>query len=441
MIELLFVLLLFNFIYAIKSSYAFINPATSFIIGLMCAVLISIVYKEEWGMDRFHWNTFGVIAIGVFVFNIVCTCTQSKYKIHKLTIIDWQKSHVLGDKTLFAFVIVVALTTVWEYQTKLNLTGTANIGEAMFEMDQEYKYGDSKLYQIPIVLRNLILLRTAISIYFLYFFAKMLALKIYEKRNFIFIIIICLIGVFGSFLSGSRGNVVTLLLYTFFVWTIFKTRCSKTFRLLNIKKTIYISLALLLGGTMFVKSTEWVGREFGEDPSYYFAVYCGAEIKNLDIFMNEKIEKNRYFGEATFRNLMPKEKDFEDRARDFIQFRYHNGYFLGNVYTIFQSLYNDFGYTGVVILIGFMAFIMQYLFIKALNRLHKKPFDMWVCLYAYLSPAVVNSFFGNSFYNLLSSWMFIKLFIEVQIIAYIIERMFLRKNRSFSITNTKTDAL
>lgn len=425
MIELLFILLFISFIYAVKFYYVFINPATSFITGLMCAVFTSVVYKEEWGMDRFHWNTFVVIATGVLVFNIVCTYTQSKYKIHKFTINDKQIGLTLGNKTLLLWIIVMALTTVWEYQVKLKMVGTSSIGEAMYEMDQEYKFGDNELYRLPIILRNLILFRTAISIYFLYFFARMLALKIYEKRNYI--ITICVIGLFGEFLSGSRGNVLTLLIYTFFVWTIFKTRCSHTFRKLNIKRFLYFSSILILVGIVFVKSTEWIGRSFGNDPSYYFAVYCGAEIKNLDMFMNERTVKNRYFGETTFRNLMPKEKDSRDRALDFLQFRDYNGYFLGNVYTIFQPLYNDFGYIGVIFFIGLMAFIMQFLFIKALNGLHGKPFNIWVCLYAYLSVTVIYSFFGNKFYDLLSSWTFLKLFIELQILVYIIEQMSLNE--------------
>lgn len=427
MIEILFIIILLCFIFALRHFYTFINPSTTFLFGFLGAVIVALLYKEEWDMDKFHMNTFTVISIGVLSYIIVCILVQRKFKIKEETkqpICNYK----IGKVVLFILMFMLIVITYWEYRTKMSIAHTTDIADALYTMDQEYKRGDQSTYELPVVLRNLIFLRDIICLYFFYILAKCIAIKRFNSE-FIYYVVICTIGLIGAIFTGSRGNAVTLILLFFFVWSIYKTRMSKGLRKIGLKRIIYFCVALFAVITTFIKSTEWVGRSTGDlDAGYYFAIYCGAEIKNLDIFINESQPKNKQVGQHTFSGIIPKSKENRQEALSYNQFQTINGYMLGNVYTIFQDLYNDFGYIGVVILIGLMAFIMQYLFAKSLNShgLYKRPFDLYVFLYSYLSTTVAYSFFSDRFYGKWN-WPFLKLLIELIIFAYIMEKISTRE--------------
>lgn len=431
MIEALFILILLCFIYSLKHYYSFINPTSIFIVGLLGAVGVSILYADEWDMEHFHLNTFTIIILGVLSFTVVSTLVQRKYRI-KEGLRQPISSFKFGKLLLLTLLILLTLITYWEYRAKINIAHSSDIADALYTMDQEYKRGDQSMYELPVLLRNLIFLRDIICLYFFYIIAKSIALKKYNSE-FIYYVIICAIGFLGAIFTGSRGNATTLVLFLLFVWSIYKAKYSNILRHLSIKRILYFCFGLFTAITVFVKSTEWVGRSIGElDAGYYFAIYCGAEIKNLDLYINGNQPANKSFGEHTFSGLLPKSRQSRQEGLDYGQFQTVNGYPLGNVYTIFQDLYKDFGYIGVVVLIGLMAFIMQFLFAKALNSpgLYNKPFDFYIFLYSYLSTTVIYSFFSDRFYGKWN-WAFLKLLIELIIFAYVMRRLSKKERVSF----------
>ena len=91
---------------------------------------------------------------------------------------------------------------------------------------------------------------------------------------------------------------------------------------------------------------------------YYLAFYCGAEIKNLDIFLNSTKTKPAIWGEQTFVNLVKAIGRFFISGFDqyylINPYQSVNGYYLGNVYTTFKAYIHDFGYIGMIILIIIM---------------------------------------------------------------------------------------
>lgn len=432
MIEILFFIICLNFVYALWHYYSYINPATTFIFGFLGAVCVSIFYKDEWGMDKFHFNTFLVLSIGITVFNIVCTIVQATHKRKKSLLVKKSSFNSINRTTLFLIMIISLSITIWEYYAKMGITRASSIGDALFIMDYEFKGGDQDLYQLPVLLRNLIFFRDAINYYFFYLLAKMLAFKHYTGIRDV--IIICAIGLFGAFLTGSRGNYVTLLLYSFFIISLLRAIISPKTRKITIKRIILLSIIASLLGYTFVKSTEWVGRDLsGVKLTDYFAIYLGAEIKNLDTYMNEKHFKNKEIGEFTFNGISAKNSN--DRIRQLHQFRDYNGYPLGNVYTIFQDFYQDFGWLGIIVLTAIMALIMQLLYIKSFHTFHiyDKPFDVYIFLYAYFSTTVAYAFFSDRFYNKLS-WSFIKLFMELLLLSYIINKY---SSKKVNVKSTK----
>lgn len=377
-------------------------------------------------MDRFHFNTFLVVSLGVTLFNIISTLCFNYKNVSKIIPCE-NHLHLKSVKTEIVYIIAffLFLVCIWEYRQKIEITNASSISNALYELDFDYKFGNRSSAQLPILLRNLILIRTVVCLYFSYLLAKMFALKKFCS-NFYAVLIVWCIGIIGAFLSGSRGNAVTILLFSIFVWSVIKTLSSPAFRVMNMKKAITFCLISVMSLSLFVKSTEWVGRSlYSWSSEYYLAIYCGAEIKNLDIYINEKQSERDYFGQYTlgkFYAEIIKSKMNRDESLDHVQFREVKGHLLGNVYTAFQNYYADLGYWGVFLFVGIMAVITNYLFINSLNKkvLYKR-FDFVLFMYAYLSTTVAYSFFHERFYNTIS-WYTVKMLIELYIINTILKR-------------------
>lgn len=437
MLELLFIVILLNFIYAARNYYMFINPASSFTFGLLCAVLVSIIYKQDWYLNNFLPSTFVIVSLGVTTFNIVSSlvwrnkfCCQNNLKN---VAANFRANHFsINNHVTFSILVFLIVVCYWEYKYKLQAVGTSSIFTAMSEFDQEYKYGDK--IEVPILLRNLILLRTCICYYFFYMLSKIIAMKD-SCGNRLNIILICVVGLIGGFLSGSRGNVINYFLFSLYVWSIFKTLSNPKFRFFSLKKTLTVTAGIFISVALFLKSTEWVGRDLeGWKLSDYFAIYCGGEIKNLDTFVKEENKRNSKVELFTLHNILGgvSENQTSD-ARERVQFREVKGHNLGNVYTAFQNYYSDIGYLGVVFYVGLMAFIVLLLYIRSLDkRVIKKRFDFILFLYAYFSTTVAYSFFHERFYAAMS-WYTVKLIIELYLFNLLMNRFEKNKSRQLCL--------
>ena len=154
------------------------------------------------------------------------------------------------------------------------------------------------------------------------------------------------------------------------------------------------------------------------DPIYGFAVYCGAEIKNLDYFVCETYDISPIFAKYTLgRNL-----SYQDDI-NFYKFRWVNSYNLGNVYTCFQNYYKDFGLFGTFIVIILIAFITQKLYLHALRsrNVYKKIFDWRIFIFVFVIQRLAFSFFSEKFF-LLIQWNYLKIILFVYFVNWYVKR-------------------
>ncbi|KLD60505.1 hypothetical protein WP50_09840 [Lactiplantibacillus plantarum] len=101
-----------------------------------------------------------------------------------------------------------------------------------------------------------------------------------------------------------------------------------------------------------------LGREVGSfSKANYLAIYFGAEIKNLDTFIQAgqfPIRPHGTFGAQTFLEFNRTfGKFFGSNATVILDlpFQNINGLSLGNVYTTFYAFLYDFGYRGVLLIL------------------------------------------------------------------------------------------
>lgn len=147
-----------------------------------------------------------------------------------------------------------------------------------------------------------------------------------------------------------------------------------------------------------------IGREVsGYSALDYLAEYLGAQISNLNVFMDSTTfpVQHELFGYMTF-------------ARDYsylggklsidawiytldLPFVTMNGYDLGNVYTTFYAFLYDFGYFGVIVFTGIMAVISQLIYEQAMRN--NWAGTIWCVIYDVVGASLLLSFFSNKFYE------------------------------------------
>ena len=189
---------------------------------------------------------------------------------------------------------------------------------------------------------------------------------------------------------------------------------------LKIRKLINYGLLGVILLYSFVMSITFLGNKDSDniDPVYGFAVYCGAEIKNLDYFVSETYDFSPIFAKYTLgRNI-----NYQDDI-NFYKFRWVNSYNLGNVYTCFQNYYKDFGFLGTFIVIMFIAYITQKLYSQALlsRKVYRNLFDWKIFIFVFVIQRLAFSFFSEKFF-LLIQWNYLKIILFVYFVNWCVMR-------------------
>lgn len=424
MIELLFIIILINFCFGLRYSTIKANPITIYSAGFLIASIICLIYKKEWQMDTFHIDTFILIGGGISVFSLFSYITyqhlKSKLRNKKLNLIRLQ----LPSKYIILLIIINIITHYLIYKQIISYSFTDDLGDAIASIDRDFKRGDSE-FELPLLLRNLRFLLEC----FCYFFMMVLArhLTVYKIDRFSLLLsLYILISFFGGFLSGSRGGSMTMILYFGICYYCIKSRIKssrKTEKINYFKLISVIAICLVV----FVLSTQLVGRstdEFGN--FYYLAFYLGAEIKNLDIFVqNLSFTHSDLWGEYTFSNIYQIFSQNIGSGKNIHYFNWLGNYMLGNVYTCFQNYYIDFGVGGTMIIVAISAIIIQYLYARSNNSviLNSSFFDFRLFLYAFITRKLALSFFSEQFYSLIDIG-FLKFCIEIYLISYLSNKYF-----------------
>lgn len=391
-IAILCVILIFNLLYSRISMPSPINPSSMYGFGFMVGAIMCYVLKWEWEMYDWSIRTFQLMVIGVLSFTFTNTILLKispikSLKKNYLYIQNYQIKNGIVRLILFYEIIYFILY----FNLVLGGVSFSKISDALLTIRE----GDEAL---PPLIQRMDLFSNVFTYYMEFLLAKNIALKVknsYSKLVY-FVSFVCIIG---SFLSGTKGLAVYQLLYIAFVWAIIKYKANpvKT-RALNIKKIVKYSLAVFFIIWAFGAIADLQGRGSELGPLYYFGIYSGGGIKNLDLFVHSSSRSSAFWGEYSLHLFDTKE----------IQFHQHQvigGYPTGNLATAFQYYYQDFGLIGTGLFVAFIALIMYYLYKKAIctKEFDNKIFSIWVFLFAYLGRGLALSFFSETFFLLFFS--------------------------------------
>lgn len=388
------------------NEYDIIAPSVLFTTSITLGVIFAALYANKWELELGN-NTFFVVFGGTLIFIIVSLAIKvlflkkigfpedNESTLNNFTVSKWK---------LYLFIIFEIFVICYTlYSVVVAVDGDFNsITESIVKYRNINMFSDTRIW-LPKILTYSRVIVNASGYWFSYLLVLDLLIK--KKVNFSFLIIIMLSMVSSYILGGRNGliNIVVSTVISYFIVLNYQVgfglnlNWKMVLRLLVLLGIVFISfesLALLIGRSGFSGAS-------GLD---YLAIYIGAPIKNLDLFLQELNSFDKVDQSQTFNHI------FNWIGRKFnkpeliysldLPFRTVNNHILGNVYTVFYPYIYDFGYIGVPVLVSIMAVISQtlYEYVKRGIKNSKMPLIRSI-VYAYLANSLVMSFFSNKFYE------------------------------------------
>lgn len=439
MFIVLVVFFLLNLLYSIWKFKVMINPATLFGLGFAIAGVMCMYFYDEWIMKTFRTDTFYVFFIGTLLFTGTCAlmCPKTSDYISKEHIENVPMKDLYAQRLFILLVIAVAIQAfVCYYKYKVissTYGGFLAFSELVYTAHMDAREGED-LY--PWWFKQVGGAMTNIAP-FIYLVSGVFVAKGAMKGRWLLLFIAYLsLTILDSALNGGKGGAIQAVIIMIIAWYIKYIRIKHRF---NVRKKVLaliggMGVAVFLGINIM---NYWVGR--GDENNtldvamYAGAVYCGAELKNMDIYMRSP-KSTEVWGQNTFRrfyNMLDdkglvfgyKDKRYESGAlKPFLSV---HGYNLGNVYTLFCDLYWDFGWWGLLWM-PVMAIILMIFFRKIFTS--PKPVaqvSIWEFFYLSMAWHTFMSFFSNRFFEAYCNPLgIIKTLIYFYIIDFILRRWF-----------------
>lgn len=418
---MIFVLLIF-LLFSLWLSYQLHGkeiPTPSFIFNLSftfsCA--IATLYFERWELGL-HFDTFLTILGGSFLFTFVSIFTHHLYRRFNgkgITNIQEDKAYHIDNWKTLLFIGISSISIIWSiYFLRHNVNETT-----LARIIYAYRYANvftERHITMPKTLGYLRSFTMAVGYFYAFVLGNNFAIN--KRVNILHLAIVVLSAISAS-LTGGRQNAINLIVSIFAAFLLFRQKKHGAGKSLSLKKMAKYGVIALIVSWAFKSGGELIGRSNKSVSLFdYIAKYCGAEIKNLDIFLSNRTDNsNTLWGMQTFysfRSWIGKELPVRD-----LPFNVINEFNLGNVYTTYYDYIYDFGYLGILPLISIMAFLMQLLYEKVRWGKNNNRMVFWYVLFGYEFPNILFSFFSNEFYiyNLSSVfvqyclfWIVIKIF-------------------------------
>lgn len=385
----------------------YLSPGTIFSFMFFLSSVVCAIYLPKWDTS-ISVDTALTIFTGVLSFSMATLCIRALDR-RKKRAITMEEERRITEKIyipkvhLVIFFLFQSFISVMVLQQVLALTApylaSAGISNAISTYQHLAKNTTLNL-RFPTWLIYSSLVTSSSGFFFGYVIAHNL---FYKHKNGILLYANFAISAAGSLLTGSRGNSLQMILTTAFILLFFYNSKRKG----NLLKGKTFAKIMIAGAVLLI-AFQWtaglMGRSKGDSFGDYIAVYLGAPIKNMDLFLTKQVDASTGQGKTFLIQMNWWNSHFGSGEQNAIntQFNYVNGYNLGNVYSCFKSFYADFGMAGVMLLSILMGVIIQLLH-ENIDRLFTKYAANGkitiIVIYFYLLFSVMFCFFSNKFYE------------------------------------------
>lgn len=369
----------------------------SIIVNFMFAIgVVFAIYSIDLWKISLSIDTVFVILSGVITFFIASFIIQKlfvkkskiDYELKPITIRFWKIM-------LMIMINIVVLIMHYKWLVEIvNKHGGATDYSSMISLYRALITNSiESTSSMPFILRQLMRVTTATAYINIYIFINNIIINRKSfKKNIIYLIPVGLYLV-DSMLFAARGYMINIVLAGLVFWYILfsRKRCKFSLNKYMLKRGVLVLIIMMV---LFVGLRQVVGRSMSDkaksDPIYYVSVYVGAPIQLLDDFIKNPIQGNeRLWGQETFNafyNYLYTKSDDESKITSGdLEFRYANGYNIGNVYTAFRTYLSDFGYLGMVICTAIVSIFYSVFYIKLKYSSKMRKFDFSLMVYGYLS--------------------------------------------------------
>lgn len=450
----IYLLLLFFFVGLIVCYKVFdkdiMSPAVIYFFVYLASILCTIYNINKWGVNL-SLKTFLILSLGAIEFAIVSYLVFQKFKnekssdqnkksikIKEIKVDNWKIYLIL----LYSVVAIIALIyNIHLIAEKFGNPESIKETLSIYKDNASYK-NNASLSQITSLLIKPLFAFAYINLFI--FINNIIAskknVKIRIKNNILYLLPV-LAYIIQNLINSYRSGILNLGVAAFIMYGIiwsFKNNWSKK---IPLKSLVYILVIGVVGLLAFYLVGMLIGRRINSGFIDYITMYCGGSIQLFDMYIKEPVEKASIIGYETFFGfIINLHKFFHINIgivpTGHLEWRFANGYNVGNVYTSFRRWYQDFGYAGIIVLQSLLAafYTWSYYMIKRMQY-NRHRTNICIIYYSYFCYSLFTHFIDSTFYSFTFRLAFISQFI-VFLIVYIFE-LILRVTYSEGAINIK----
>lgn len=416
------VLLLFLLFSWVTLGRDIFQPSCLVTLSYIACALCALIMQSQW-QYQYHLETFCIIMLGlvvIYIANIVFCKRRIVFKSGSQKETHMAVTHI--PILTYSLMLVVQIFSIAIYYTEiLRITGGGiNISAVMtvFRSTTAYDTEESVSF-LATQFQNVSL---AIGLAALYIFLKNTLIE-NINGNIRYLIPVALYLV-GSLFTGARFNALIMIAAGLTMFAVlYRKKYQHGF---SWKIWIWIIAIILLALFGFYAVRELIGRttSSSEDADFveYIATYMGGAVPLFDMYLQDPVASSTIWGKEMFTALNNQLIEWgilnADSYISHLEFRYWNGYNLGNIYTGFRRSLQDFGIVGMM----FFQFIFSAIMSRAYNKIKKGGSEFGLILYCLLGYTLMLHGVNDNFYSAVIALGFVARVVLIYIAYLIIVR-------------------
>ena len=433
----LLILIVILWIFVILINKDLFSPSSLLCLSYIFAVICAIYNIDNWKINL-HYNTFFVIAIGIISFLISSFIFKALYrkkedeKKSKLNYIEIKQYKLLA-LDIVSFVIFV-IYCVYFIKALGGISALGNFSVAMEIYRSKTLFHDMAL--IPGWINFLIKVCRAIAYVYTYIVINNIIVRkkeniTHRQENRILYIIGIILYLPLTLMSGGRYDLIVYMVFVLIIWNIMYT--IENSKRMQPKKIVKIGLIVIVLLVAFSNFRGLVGRNNKSSTIDYVTEYFGGSIEIFDMYMQDHNHSSKYFGQETFAGVRKflyqiKLLDNQRVSEEATEFRtIYNGKTIGNVYTGFRKMYQDFGMIGVIILQALMAIIFNKFYYDSFYKKENSKIYKSILLTGCIAFCLILHSYSESFYSTVISFNYIAFFIIMMFIIRFLLKIEIRR--------------
>lgn len=391
------------------------RPTILYVAGFFICSLVAWSWKDEWGLETMSPITACILIGGALLFYIVewlDYMRSESYNMAKTNCTASEEFKPIKSWKLFMFLVFQDIAFFMMAKAKMNYSMTEDLVAAVGQINDESKF-QNVFVQLPFIVGlsyNICIAAMPVWCVLLsYYINKLPKYKI--QLILVFLNFVTLMV--GTLLSGGRTSILNMII-SFLSFLYISSQFRKKWAGGLFSKKVLASILFII--SIFVYGFSELSLVIGRKETnltlgMLLSGYCGAEIKNLDDYVQYPFEQgneNGHFAQYTLCGLYDRidqrihNSDYGRINYPELLFNNYDGYPLGNVYTTYYNFLLDFGYIGAIFLAGVMSAITSMFYRKTIKSdfWNNGKMNIWILFYgSYMPMACFLSYFSNKMFE------------------------------------------